>query len=205
MPSTTSLNGIEITGDPPKVAGNFPGRCLVIGSSAGLWDDVRALYRKDSENKYDYCGVNFGGFFWPWPITHLVSLHANYVQYWATFRQKTGMQGWIHTHAAKKELQVENVWHFVRPAAMSGLFAAKAMLACGYDEVVLVGNPMDNSGHFYDPPPGMLAPGEIHSYELMRYRHRENLIEWEQAATEEFKGRVKSMSGYTRDLLGEPK
>ena len=205
MPSTTSLNGIEITGDPPKVAGNFPGRCVVIGSGACLWDDARKLYRYDSENKYDNCGVNHGGFFWPWPLTHFCSLHANYIQYWLPMRLKTFSQGWIHSHAAKKEPHVENVWNFVRPAAMSGLFAAKAMLACGYDEVILLGNPMDDSGHFYDPPPGLLAPGEQASWEHMRYRHRENMREWEQASIDEFKGRVKSMSGYTRDLLGEPK
>ena len=205
MPSTTSLNGIEITGDPPKVAGNFLGRCLVIGSGACLWDDARKLYRHDSENKYDYCGVNFGGYFWPYPLKHFCSLHANYIQYWLPLRLKTFSQGWIHSHAAKKEPAVENVWNLVRPAAMSGLFAAKAMLACGYDEVILLGNPMDDTGHFYDPPPGMLAPGEQASWESMRYRHRENMLEWEQASIDEFKGRVKSMSGYTRDLLGEPK
>lgn len=205
MPSTTSLNGIEITGDTPNVAGNFPGRCLVIGSSAGLWDDVRALYRKDSERRYDYCGVNFGGYFWPYPLKHFVSLHANYIQYWLPMRLKTFSQGHIHTHAGKKEPLVETAWSFVRPAAMSGLFACKAMLACGYSEIVLLGNPMDDSGHFYDPPVGLLAPGEQASWEVMRYRHRENLLEWEQASIDEFKGRVKSMSGYTRDLLGEPK
>lgn len=205
MPSTTVLNGIEILGDAPPVAGNFPGRCLVIGSGAGLWDDVRALYRQDSESRYDYCGVNFGGHFWPFPLKHLVSLHSNYLQYWLPFRLKTFSQGWIHTHAAKPEPQVETVWNFVRPAAMSGLFACKAMLACGYEEIVLVGNPMDDSGHFYDPPENFLCPGETASFERMRYHHRDNMIEWEQAAIEEFKGRVTSMSGHTREILGAPK
>lgn len=197
-------NGIEIVGDPPPVAGNFRGRCLVIGSGHNMWEDSARLWKLDSERSYEYMGVNFGGAFWPYPLHHFVSLHANYIKHWVGIRLASGSQHYVHTHAHKQLEGVGTAWTFVRQAGMSGLFACKVALALGYEQVVLVGNPIDDKGHFYDPPKGWTMGNEF-SWEGTRYRHRGTLLEWECAATEEFQGRVKSMSGYTRELLGEPK
>ena len=75
-------------------------------------------------------------------------------------------------------------------------------LALGYDEIVLCGAPLDDSGHYFDPPtwhtnfvreiPDVDRGGVIQP----RY--------WSEAKARIFDGKVKSMSGRTRDLLGAP-
>ena len=71
----------------------------------------------------------------------------------------------------------------------SGLFACLVGLGMGYDEIVLAGIPMDDSGHFYDPP-------------TTEHKYFENLLpNWRYARDEWFEGKVRSLSGYTKNLL----
>ena len=79
----------------------------------------------------------------------------------------------------------------------SGLNAVYTGLALGYQQIVLVGIPLDNGGHYFDPP--WLTT----NFENEVPDRRENEPKyWEMAAREVFNGRVKSMSGRTAELLG---
>lgn len=72
----------------------------------------------------------------------------------------------------------------------SGLFAVKvALIDLGYEDVVLCGVPMTATPHFDDNVPWP----EVDLFKLG----------WEQALPQ-IDGRVRSMSGWTRELLGAP-
>lgn len=82
-------------------------------------------------------------------------------------------------------------------------------LAMGYDPIILCGAPMDGSGYF----PGESVKGARISHDChrvgdpARQEHRTIMgyrDKFARLAAREFNGRVFSMSGYTRELLGEP-
>jgi hypothetical protein len=88
---------------------------------------------------------------------------------------------------------VDFVWALEGWPPCSGLFGAVVALAMGYAPVILAGCPEDDGGHFYDPP------GESGDY-----LSGGNAAAWLWHREQVFAGRVKSLSGRTREWLGEP-
>ena len=90
----------------------------------------------------------------------------------------------------------------------SGLGAIYVGLALGYEPIVLAGCPMDNTGHFFDPPLGHpMAKVRLTNFdpqEAMLSKTNKNEKIWRRANETIFEGRVKSLSGKTRDWLGAP-
>ncbi len=100
-------------------------------------------------------------------------------------------------------------------AATSASKAAKIGFRLGFDEAILCGCPMDGSGYFpgeADVPQSVMClrigdkgtafgtTTPVQETRIIRaYRERLKIL-----ADTEFKGRVFSMSGYSRDCLGEP-
>ncbi|MHC5035111.1 MAG: hypothetical protein ACYTFZ_08750 [Planctomycetota bacterium] len=84
------------------------------------------------------------------------------------------------------------VWEF-NGQGSSGAGAVLAGLAMGYEDVLLAGMPLDDSGHFYDPP-------YIRSNFLAEAQERY----WTMLRDSVFEGRVRSMSGRSREYLGGP-
>ena len=75
----------------------------------------------------------------------------------------------------------------------STLTGVLAGLEMGYEEIILAGVPMDNGGGYYCCP-------------FWSYPYAEAFMkDWEKAAKNTFDGRVTSLSGNTRELLGAPK
>ena len=100
----------------------------------------------------------------------------------------------VLTHTHKPSPDAEIAWDLTWPrihGGTSSLFAVFVALGLGYEQVILAGCPLDKSSHFYEPPWRRCQ------------EFNETLKHWEEAQ-EVFKGRVKSVSGRTRDLLGEP-
>jgi hypothetical protein len=75
----------------------------------------------------------------------------------------------------------------------SGLSAAILAVLLGYDSVVLAGMPADGGGHYY---PWKYRQAEEH---VQAY-----LPAWKRLRDEFFEGKVKSLSGNTREILGAP-
>jgi hypothetical protein len=126
---------------------------------------------------------------------------------------------------------VTDWWPFEKGiGATSASKAAKIAKTMGFDEVILCGNPLDDSGYFpgegkgipqnlsclrvgdpgfsshitphhtgqYSTPPGTKMRVQ-ESKIVQSYRTR-----FKQLAEGEFKGWVKSMSGYTKEIFGYP-
>jgi hypothetical protein len=190
------VNGIWGKGDPPPVAGCSSGTALILGSAACLWDDVRAA--KDLGHHYIAVNdagmyIHLAGAFTKFRLRHWASLESSF---FPAYRIRTnGTQNHsVLYHSNQPDEGVDFAWRLQHPSFIGGtssLFATLVALGLGYDPVILCGVPLDGSGYFYGPP-------ESHGIQ-----YNSCLRFWEKHL-DVFKGRVKSMSGNTRELLGAP-
>lgn len=149
---------------------------VVLGGAACLWDDLRAL----GPFAGAVVAVNQAGVYYPYRVDHWATLHPENLPHWMRQRAIRG-----------RSVDVE-VWADPVPGwetGSSGLHAVKCALDRGYAPVVLCGVPMDSGAHFHDASPWPVAD--------------EHWPTWLDRANE-MRGRVFSMSGRTRDLLGAP-
>jgi hypothetical protein len=167
---------------------------LCLGSAAGVYDDVRALElvtgrRADSFDMI--VAVNDIAARWP-RITHMVSLHQEKLFRWQTDRRIAGLNDDYLTVALYFPTQrplprvdfKSGDW-----GGSSGLFAVKVALEFGATHAICCGIPMTRTAHFNKDKPW----AEVDSY-------RDAWRRW----FKHYAARTKSMSGYTRTLLGEP-
>ena len=189
------LDYVNPKGPLPDVAGTKSGDLLIMGIAACLWDD---LSRYDHLHTGDRMAVNEAMIHYPERLDHGVSLHADQM-YGLAFKQffHGAHKGWpvIQTHAHIPNHAVKYVWPLTRDGGTTGLFAVLVALLMGYDRIILAGSPVDDSPAFYHPAP---YPKDL-SYGRQIIRD-----EWQRAIDGCFGGRVKSLSGWTREQLGEP-
>jgi len=184
------VNGIRGRGDLPPMAGNWKGPVIILGCGRCLYDDLVRYPNPD----VDVMAVNWAGFLYPMDKRHFVTLHGEELpHYLALNRIHYKQRGHIFTHALDN---AEVVWDFDEPEIGNGtssLFAVLIALVLGYNPVILAGVPLDNSGNFYHP---------------LEYK----VNAWEKSGTHDkwleyrplFMNRVFSLSGFTREILGEP-
>ena len=178
---------------------------LICGSARCLWDDITKLGPFDG----DLMAINYAGMFLHKRPQHWVSIHAECFQWMLplmpdnVYSPQGVMVRRIETHSHRACRGVIHVWPkiVVRPGnGSSSLAGIRVALAMGYEQAILAGIPLDGSGHFYDPPAGLQTDPD---YDF-RYDYASYLAPWVSAARDEFNGRVKSLSGKTRELLGAP-
>ena len=128
-------------------------------------------------------------------VRHWVTLHSEYMAGWKQYREKHlyGSGNPAMTHSYKDKPGIDVLWRIGNLGGTSGLFACFVGLMLGYERIVLAGVPMTNDGHYFDPP-----------WQRSDFEDKAVAIVWKQAALNIFKGRVTSLSGRTRDWLGEP-
>lgn len=178
-------------GDPPSRLGTFSGKLLVIGGGRTVWDD----YAKIRPWGGEIMAVNDIGAHLHDRIRHWVTLHPEYMPGWRTYREKHlyGQGVPARCHSSKVGEGIDTVWKVGNLGGTSGLFACFVGLMLGYNEIVLAGVPMTNDGHYFDPP-----------WQRTDFQDKGVFAVWKSAQTNILKGRVTSLSGFTRDWLGEP-
>ena len=188
-------------GDLPSRAGKFYGPLLVMGSGRvavgppkvyeTVWDD----FAKVRPWKGEIMCVNDVGMHLHDRVRHWVTLHAEYMPGWMAFRRGhlygSGDSPMTHGHKAKPGIEV--LWPIDQLGGTSGLFAVFIGLLLGYEEITLAGIPMTGSGHYFDPP-----------WYGSEFADKPSQNVWKWAALNVFEGRVKSLSGWTKALLGSP-
>ena len=199
-PGEWEINGIRGRGAaPPRCAGHFKGLAVVMATGWSVWQDLAAF---DPEARgADVIAINNMILHWKKRVHHGVSLHAEEPPLWRKLRQQYGCDNshvTCHAYRASQDPQVMNcdyTWPMVGCclAGTSSLFAVAVGLGLGYGRIVLAGVPLDAGGHFYDPP------GTVTKLFAGSPRR-----EWETANKIWFQDRVRSLSGWTRELLGEP-
>jgi len=200
-------NGIRGRGEKaPACAGNFHGTAAVLGSARCIWDDCAKI----DFGRVEVIAVNNMIMHHKGRVHHGVSLHPEEPPLWRQLRWTNQCEeSYVVTHSHRLPENNDNLppaefktrhgldylWVIEGGrGGSSGLFAAMVGLALGYERIILAGIPIDGTGHFFDPP----------GKEVTQFLGQNIKWEWEHARDVYFKGRVRSLSGRTREWLGEP-
>jgi hypothetical protein len=168
------------------------GHLIILGTAENMWEDFEEANKKFPGA--DLMMLNLAPcFFRPQIefkkiyIHHWVSLHPEFFELSDCYL----LSGMVIRHSTIKTPRVDYVWD-VKQEGSTGAFATRIALAMGYEKVILCGIPMDGRKHIYDMPGTKLDWAE-------QDHCRES---WIFSKENEFAGRVTSMSGWTKGLLG---
>lgn len=194
MPDKTVLQYVQPFDELPSIADTKQGgRLLVIGSASCVWDD---LARYDYQG-HDLMAVNDMMMHFPGRLDYGATCHPEKLPGWTFFQGfEASKKSWppMETHSHINYHAVNWYWPIHRDGGTSGLFGVTVGLLMGYDQIVIAGIPCDDSPRFFDPP----------NKNHQQFKRDTVLREWQEAAALLFKGKVKSLSGRTKELLGEP-
>lgn len=171
---------------------------LVVGSAPCLWDDLDKYMSMSSFNKADIALVNLSALsFFRDKATYLITLHPELASSIKTLRNNRSSE-YLVCHSTKCEEGVDFAWSIPDPQyGFSGFFAARILVSMGYSKVVLCGCPNNNTGHFYDDP--------INKRKSQPVKHGEDVCKSQiDHYKKDLLGKVKSFSGFTKELFGEP-
>lgn len=172
----------------------------VLGSGRCLWDDYTRLKLLIDREDFEICAVNYTVLFWPWYAEHAASVHADVMDMLLQLRAmrfpaaaKPKTHGLVNYCRLKPE-GIDRWWNFGSTSGTSSRFAVQVAHETGFDRIVLCGIPLDGSGDFFD------LPGFVHT----RFDKSRDIDSAWKGTGLEFSENVRSMSGRTRDWLGEP-
>lgn len=193
-------NGIRGRGALPGCAGVQKGLAVVMATGRCVWDDL--LYRFSVEaNRASVIAVNNMILHWKARVHHGVSMHPEEPGLWRALRPYYQCEeSHVHTHGYRRHEKAElkecdYIWDIPRAkGGTSSLLAVYVGLALGFNRIVLAGVPLDQSGHFYDPASEKI---QVFGSDFLK-------TEWMKSINEDFKGRVRSLSGRTKEWMGEP-
>lgn len=170
---------------------------LVCGGAWNLWDDLAKLEQLVGGVWPGWVGVvNNVGWAYQHPIDAWITLHPSNLPEWRAKREAAGFSMdfdiwggvWRTGTDDSNSPLVDHVLPVTRVGS-SGYHAVEVALHLGCERVVLAGVPMEFGPHFHSKKP----------WDSPMF-HRPA---WE-ASVEDFDGRVRSMSGWTAELLGTP-
>lgn len=175
-------------------------RALVIGCAANVWKEVRKardLCGYDAVYCVKMAGIHYNGGYFTW-----VGLHPEWQAKYSAEREALGKHMLFETVAppeselgtagkgAKIDRRVSYRYPEMDSSASSGGYAAKIAIEDGFERVVLAGVPMiGDDGHFARGKPWL---------------QRDSFTIGFKKSVPHFAGRVRSMSGWTAELLGSP-
>ena len=192
----------------PDIAGLYRGKSLVIcADGACVWDDLESFgCRSDTgrgavaRNGWDFLVINKLGETFPGAIEHWYSnstralgryMQARRDEYAKEFPQP------MHSHSC----ELGASWHWPWPAqGTSGLGGVLTGIGLGYDRIVLCGMPLDNGHHNGEPN---WRGTRFESSEVPSEKDGGPERHWRLAIGKVLKGRVRSMSGRTKEWLGD--
>jgi hypothetical protein len=175
--------------------------CLVLGGADCLHADLDA-YTGQIDG---VIACNEAGAEWPGELDAWVSLHPNYFEAkgWRQSRANNGYPD-AKRYFGHEEWRINESKGNLPPgmeftdyrfpgqtrSGSSGLFAAKvALIDLGFDTAVFCGIPMTHTPHFYGGDPWKYA----HNYQQI-------MLDLDK----QYRNRMRSMSGWSRILLGVP-
>jgi hypothetical protein len=172
---------------------------LVCGGAAGVWEERREAMRLLAKTPHApvAVAVNGAGAQHPDPLDHWVTIHPEDFRQgkgWEHWRRDAGLRDGYTRWSQSRHPHADRIlrgW----AGGSSGWFAvgvALQGLECA--GVILCGIPLDASPNVTDPQ----WAGGWDEYRAFRY-------EWtKHSSRKRVDGRVRSWSGWTRDLLGTP-
>ena len=170
---------------------------LILGGAVCVWDDLerfRALYTGPVVT----IATNETGWLYPGKLDHWISLHPENFERkkWLMKRPLKDYTTWSHRYVKSgtdRKLPGEPVDRTLEHwgQGSSGLFAVALAEYLKAKRAVLCGVPLDDQGNVDGRP--HWAMKEVNTHRQGWEKQRERIAPW-----------VRSMSGWTRELLGEP-
>lgn len=181
---------------------------IIIGGASCVWTDLTSfeqMYGREWDGLV--IAVNDIGAHWPRDLNHWASLHPNKFKKWKALRYNL----WRTPDSAtyKKMMRPYETWgspprfddwemtdHILTPwlGGSSGMFAVQVALALGCRKAILCGIPMTPTAHFSESQEEFgTSWGSADAHWRVWPRHQPQMEGW-----------VRSMSGRTQELLGQP-
>ena len=170
---------------------------VVLGAADCMLHDVQRIAQWGYTMRPTIIAVNDAGWVWPDALDHWVSLHGEHFPGWQRKRLDSGASMSYDTWTRPKDDGVKTTHRLGHwGVGSSGLYAITVAFHLGIDRVVLCGVPMEARPHIanhekYGADDWPQSEVDIHR---PGWEHHIDKLE----------GRVKSVSGWTRDLLGYP-
>lgn len=191
----------------PKPPGSlqYSGGLVVCGDAACIWSDLESFgCRSDNsvaKDGWEFMTVNKLVEVFPGHIEHAYSHSAQALESFINARRHEYREEFVgprYTHSLHSGTDVTWNWS---GHGTSSLGAALTAVALGYDRVVLCGIPLDNGPHNGEPH---WRKTHFETSEAVSNPATGMDDHWKRAVDLAFEGKVKSMSGRTRQWLGQP-
>lgn len=164
---------------------------LILGGAGCVWKDLETFDRTG----FDVMAINDMGWAFDDRIDFWVTLHPEKMEDWMAKRKgNKDFQTWSHADipAARIDKILSEYWKSDDGiSGSSGLFAVQVGLKLGYDEIVLAGVPMDGTNN-------QTGPKECWNENVALNFRKAWVLQ-----ADFLRGRVKSLSGWTKTLLGQ--
>ena len=171
------------------------GPLLIAGSGRCVWNDAREYF--EGQFPGDVMCVNDIGMHWPMPFQHWYSNDWRMLPKWVEARRPRYVMEYDEsfvTHSCNEGATIHWPWPGHGSSSLNAVYTG---LALGYEPITLCGVPLDDSGHYFDPP------YETSPHAKTNFHREGTLKPWRQFAPY-VKGKVFSMSGNSREILGAP-
>lgn len=163
---------------------------IALGGAEGVWNELSEALKLCPNA--DVGGVNEAARDHEGHLSVWATLHPSKFADWQRQRERkvlnTDYIACAHKDdpEARLDLVTNEVW-----SGTSGLYLCQvALLKLGYSQVIVCGMPLEDSPHYFDSEQWWAAPN---------YRRG-----WKKAVGGELSGKIRSMSGWTRELVGPP-
>jgi len=161
--------------------GDYTGKLIICASGRCVWSDM------EMAGEGEYMAVNDMIMHLPFRLSHAYSNDPIMLPRWKAARRPDYNQDFI-THSCYGGS--DRLWPWPGHGT-SSLNAVYTGLALGYDEIILCGIPLDDSGHYFDPP-----------WKKSNFHNEVPLRDGELKYWKGLKGYpIKSMSGRTKELF----
>ena len=172
----------------------------IVADGPCVWDDLARFDDIIGDRHHDYMCINEIARKFPRPFIHFAAgdSHEEDMQEIAH-----ALPANIHKHAynpTSRHFTIRWIRKYGGWSGTSTFFGIKIALAMGYMRIILIGSPLTNTGHWYDSE---IQPGDPRESRLKNL-HENHLWKWTELAARPIAHFIRSMSGNTRDLLGEP-
>jgi hypothetical protein len=167
----------------------MPRLALILGGAVCVWDDLerfRVLWPHDCVT----IATNETGWLYPGRLDYWISLHPENFARKKWLMKRPAKDYRTVSHRSRKDMPIDLILEHWG-AGSSGLYAVTLAEYLKAPAAVLCGVPLDDQGNVDGRP--HWAMKEVNTHRQGWEKQRDRIAPW-----------VRSMSGWTRDLLGEP-
>lgn len=128
----------------------YTGDLLIVGSGRNVWEELE-IYSHDTYYRVpDVMCLNDMIMHFPGRIVHAYSNDYTWLPKWVQARRPRYVKD-LEESIILHSCNGPNPWPWIGQGS-SGLNAIYTGLALGYDQITVAGVPLDDSGHYFDPP-----------------------------------------------------